>query len=163
MDLVVQGDELDIDLEDVNKEDILTICYTSGTTGDPKGALLSHRSIISNLASPDFLGVKMTPNDVHYSYLPLAHVLERNITFFCIKSGMRIGYYQGDITKIKDDLATLQPSLFITVPRLLNRFYDLMMSGIRQQTGFKKNLIDWAISTKTTNFNSTGMTYYFYW
>ena len=67
-----------------------------------------------------------------------------------------MGYYQGDITKIKEDLAILRPTYFASVPRLLNRFYDLMQAGINQQTGLKKMIASWGISAKTKKLNKSG-------
>lgn len=156
LDLAEEGDKLEIDLESPTKDDILTICYTSGTTGDPKGVLSTHLNMISTLGGAERIGIELSTNDVHYSYLPLAHVFERMMQMLSIAGGARIGFYQGDITKIKDDLETLKPTIFASVPRLLNRFQDLMMEGIKNQKGLKKTLINWGINAKTKSVNNSG-------
>lgn len=156
LNLAEEGEKIDVELENPEPDDIFTICYTSGTTGNPKGVLSTHRNICATLGGCERLEVICNEDDVHYSYLPLAHVFERMVHLCFATGGGRIGYYQGDITKIKDDLAVLRPTYFASVPRLLNRFYDLMQAGIRQQAGLKKTLIDWAISTKTSRLEGSG-------
>lgn len=156
MDLAEEGDKYEIELESPSADSIFTLGYTSGTTGDPKGVLSSHGNMVATLGGCARAGVKLYPRDVHYSYLPLAHVFERVVTTICLSEGARIGYYQGDITKIRDDLSQLKPTIFPSVPRLLNRFYDLMMAGINQQTGFKKTLVNWGIKSKMSNVDSSG-------
>ena len=154
--LAEQGEKLEIELDSATKDSIFTICYTSGTTGDPKGVLCTHQNMVSTIGGCKRTGVSLSPKDVHYSYLPLAHVFERVVTSICLSEGARIGYYQGDITKIRDDLSQLKPTIFASVPRLLNRFYDLMMAGIKQQTGFKKFLVNWGIKSKSSNVDKSG-------
>uniref|UniRef100_A0A3Q0SXS3 Long-chain-fatty-acid--CoA ligase n=1 Tax=Amphilophus citrinellus TaxID=61819 RepID=A0A3Q0SXS3_AMPCI len=108
-------------------EDMAVICFTSGTTGKPKGAMLTHGNIVSNCSSV----IKITetscpvrPSDVHLSYLPLAHMFERVVQGVMLLHGARIGYFQGDIRRLSDDLKALKPTVFPVVPRLLNRMYD---------------------------------------
>jgi len=151
-----QGETVEVELENPKGDDIFTICYTSGTTGNPKGVLSTHRNFCATLGGCELIGVICREDDIHYSYLPLAHVFERLMHLCFVTGGGRIGYYQGDISKIKDDLATLRPTYFASVPRLLNRFYDLMQAGIKQQSGLKKTLIDWGISSKQNKLDSSG-------
>ncbi|XP_054454092.1 long-chain-fatty-acid--CoA ligase 1-like [Anoplopoma fimbria] len=108
-------------------EDMALICFTSGTTGNPKGAMLTHRNVVSNCSA----FIKMTevscpllPSDVHISFLPLAHMFERVVQGVMIVHGARIGFFQGDIRLLSDDLNALKPTVFPVVPRLLNRMYD---------------------------------------
>ncbi|XP_051505874.1 long-chain-fatty-acid--CoA ligase 1-like [Myxocyprinus asiaticus] len=108
-------------------DDLALICFTSGTTGNPKGAMLTHKNIVSNTAA--FLKVTQSscpldPQDAHISYLPLAHMFERVVQGVTLLHGARIGYFQGDIRALMDDLTTLKPTIFPVVPRLLNRMYD---------------------------------------
>ena len=89
-------------------DDIYMFCYTSGTTGDPKAAMLTHRNLVS-AASATFSvgGISFGPGDVTISYLPLAHSFEKVLfTTTCI-CGMAIGYYSGDPLKLLDDLKAL--------------------------------------------------------
>uniref|UniRef100_A0A8C6UR35 Long-chain-fatty-acid--CoA ligase n=1 Tax=Neogobius melanostomus TaxID=47308 RepID=A0A8C6UR35_9GOBI len=101
-------------------DDLAIICFTSGTTGNPKGAMLTHCNIVSNLSS----FIKTSSDDVMVSFLPLAHMFERVVEGVMLVHGARIGFFQGDIKLLMDDLATLKPTVFAVVPRLLNRMYD---------------------------------------
>lgn len=93
-----------------------TLCYTSGTTGDPKGAMLSHYNILTEIAALRKLGIDITSEDWHLSYLPLAHVFERAISMFLLAVGGSIGYFAGDVFKLKDDMIALKPTFFPSVP-----------------------------------------------
>lgn len=143
-------------------DDIFTITYTSGTTGNSKGVITTHLNLISNIASALEI---FCPNetDTHISYLPLAHIYERYLLHACTFKGSAIGFYRGDPLKLKDDLALLRPTIFAAVPRVLNRFYDLINSNLSKQTGLKAKLIKKAIKKKLQNLRTTGaVTHGFY-
>ncbi|KAF6316803.1 acyl-CoA synthetase long chain family member 5 [Rhinolophus ferrumequinum] len=130
-------------------EDLGLICFTSGTTGNPKGAMITHENVISNSAA--FLRCveytfEPTPEDVTISYLPLAHMFERIVQFVVYSCGAKVGFFQGDIRLLPDDMKTLQPTVFPVVPRLLNRIYDKVQNEAK--TPFKKFLLNLAISSK---------------
>ncbi|PPE02342.1 hypothetical protein GOBAR_DD00676 [Gossypium barbadense] len=103
-------------------DDVATICYTSGTTGTPKGVVLTHGNLIANAAGCS-TGTKFYPSDVYISYLPLAHIYERAYQVALLYFGVAVGFYQGDNMKLMDDLVALQPTIFCSVPRLYNRIY----------------------------------------
>lgn len=138
---------------------INTICYTSGTTGTPKGAILTHGNFMGMAgALKDVFAANNLhwgPEDAHISYLPYAHVLERVVTELFVALGCRIGYYRGDTLKIVDDVKDLQPTIFISVPRLLNRVFEKVSDTLSKQTGLKKALIDRAFEAKKARFNAT--------
>jgi long-chain acyl-CoA synthetase len=98
-------------------DDVATFCYTSGTTGAPKGAMLTHGNIVAALTGACAAGVALTADDVHLSYLPLAHMFERLVQAAVWLGGGRVGFYQGNTLKLTDDLKTLRPTLFPAVPR----------------------------------------------
>ncbi|GAA6222628.1 long-chain-fatty-acid--CoA ligase 1-like isoform X2 [Lates japonicus] len=130
-------------------EDMAVICFTSGTTGNPKGAMLTHGNIVSNCSA----FIKMTefsctfsPSDVHISYLPLAHMFERVVQGVMLVHGARIGFFQGDIRRLPDDLNTLKPTVFPVVPRLLNRMYDKIFG--QANTSLKRWLLGFAYRRK---------------
>ncbi|KAF9360084.1 hypothetical protein BGX34_007964 [Mortierella sp. NVP85] len=135
------------------EDDIATICYTSGTTGTPKGAVLTHKNFVATIASFRTLakhGKFFQPSnaDCHISYLPLAHVFERLCQAVMISGSTRIGYYQGDTLKLLDDVVELQPTIFVSVPRLFNRIYDKVMAGVKAKGGLAASLFNYAYNSK---------------
>ncbi|CAN6374047.1 unnamed protein product [Urochloa humidicola] len=128
-------------------DDIATICYTSGTTGTPKGAVLSHENLIANVAGSS-LGIRFYPSDVYISYLPLAHIYERANQVALLHYGVAIGFYQGDNLKLMDDLAVLRPTVFASVPRLYNRIYAAITNAVKESGGLKERLFHAAYNAK---------------
>ena len=156
--LIEEGKDITVKLPNPHRDSIYTICYTSGTTGDPKGVKLSHINLICPGAGLIKVDIQIYHSDVHLSYLPLAHVMERVVIVTLTGRGAKIGFYQGDVLKLKDDLAALKPTIFVSVPRLFNRFYDGMMAKINEQSGLKKKFANWAISRKLNNLEKSGST-----
>eukprot|EP00397_Hematodinium_sp_SG-2012_P013735 GEMP01013956.1.p1 GENE.GEMP01013956.1~~GEMP01013956.1.p1 ORF type:complete len:573 (+),score=115.09 GEMP01013956.1:442-2160(+) len=128
--------------------DIASFCYTSGTTGDPKGALITHENFVSNYAAGRRAGLNTFPDDIHLSYLPLPHMFERMVCYTITNAGACIGFYQGDTLKIVEDLNALRPTIFPSVPRLLNRIHDRLIMGVNEAGGMKKTLFDKALAAK---------------
>ncbi|VDM47326.1 unnamed protein product [Toxocara canis] len=122
-------------------EDLSTVCYTSGTTGMPKGVMLTHANVIAATTCLRFIvNVDVNTEDVMISYLPLAHMYERMLECACFQVGGRIGYFSGDIRTLADDAKQLRPTVFPLVPRVLNRIYDkvafiTMFSGLQNKKG----------------------------
>lgn len=134
-------------LKPPSPKDIMTFCYTSGTTGDPKGALITHEGIVSGVSSiTDYIPASV--EEVHLSYLPLPHIFERMVQVSIVRSGARIGFYQGDTLKIIEDLQALRPTVFPSVPRLLNRIYDKLQAQIKEAGGLKEKLFNMAYASK---------------
>lgn len=142
-------------------DDVFTICFTSGTTGPPKGAMITHANAIASISSALFIfkahtklknpspGVQLIPGqECHISYLPLAHIFERIMFASLIVIGTRIGFYQGDLTKLLDDVQALKPTVFVSVPRLLNRLHSRILSSVDSKGGFAKWLFLAALKTK---------------
>lgn len=128
--------------------DIAVICYTSGTTGNPKGAVLTHRNMVADASAANFGGLNINRDDVHLSYLPLAHVFEQLVQTVLFMEGAQIGFFQGDTLKILDDIKALRPTLFPSVPRLFNRIYDKIMGGVAEAGGVKAAIFHQAFATK---------------
>uniref|UniRef100_A0A061RWH7 Long-chain acyl-CoA synthetase n=1 Tax=Tetraselmis sp. GSL018 TaxID=582737 RepID=A0A061RWH7_9CHLO len=128
-------------------EDIATICYTSGTTGVPKGAVLTHANLIANSAA-SAPTMDLGPGDRHMSYLPLAHIYERVSLVSVIYCGCAVGFYSGDVQTLLDDMAELQPTLFLSVPRLYNRIYDGVMAQVSSGSAVARALFRAAYASK---------------
>ena len=137
-------------------ESIFTICYTSGTTGRTKGALIRHSNMIATMSGLSDRNFVFKPEDVHLSYLPLAHIMERTMIHHFSIFGMSIGFYQGEILKIKEDLTELKPTLFVSVPSLFNRFHDIISQQLVEFTGVKKLLADRAVAGKMFYYRTQG-------
>lgn len=136
-------------------DDVATICYTSGTTGDPKGAMLTHGNIVADYSSADILlsasnqtSFQFGPEDYHISYLPLAHMFERVVQAWLTSRGAHIGFFRGDIKTLTQDIAALRPTIFPSVPRLLNRMFDKVMAGVQSASPLKKFLFNTALNAK---------------
>ncbi len=126
----------------IGYKDLATIIYTSGTTGRPKGVMLSHENIVSNVLA----SVLCLPPQKHMralSFLPLNHIFERMISYFYMYTGTAI-YYAENMDTIGDNLKEVKPDIFTTVPRLLEKVYDKIMAKGAEQKGIKKTLFFWA-------------------
>ena len=128
----------------IKTEDAVTIIYTSGTTGVPKGVVLSHQNIVSNVlaSSPCF---PPGENMKSLSFLPLNHIFERMVTYLYLFNFTSI-YYAESLETIGENLKEVQPDMFTTVPRLLEKVYDKIMEKGNEQTGMKRKLFFWAHS-----------------
>jgi len=142
-------------IENVTADSTFTFSYTSGTTGKPKGAMLTHGNLVSVVTNAVY-ALDLTENDVYLSYLPLAHILEKIIMIGMIYHGCSIGFYGGDVQKLKDDMVILKPTVFVTVPRLLLRLHDVIKSGIEKLKGCKKSLAGKAIIKKLRALQQKG-------
>ena len=138
-----------------------TIIYTSGTTGFPKGVMLSHRNIVSNVEN----GKKSFPFSDNVegrtlSFLPLNHIFERLASYIFMSSGHSI-YFAESMESIGDNLKEVKPTVFCTVPRLLEKVYEKIMAKGTELTGVKKQLFFWAVdlANKYDNLNSGGLSY----
>lgn len=136
-------------------EDLAVICFTSGTTGNPKGALITHRNLVSDCSAFVKIAestVSPSPDDTLISFLPLAHMFETVVEFVMLCHGAKIGFFQGDIRLLMDDLKVLQPTVFPVVPRLLNRMFDRIFA--QANTTLKQWLLDFASKRKEAELRS---------
>ncbi|KAK2372042.1 long chain acyl-CoA synthetase [Trifolium repens] len=149
------GESQSFDLPIKKRSDICTIMYTSGTTGDPKGVLISNQSIITLLAGVkrllETVDEKLGEKDVYLSYLPLAHIFDRVIEEAFIWHGGSIGFWRGDVKLLIEDLGELKPTIFCAVPRVLDRVYSGLTQKISTGGFLKKTLFNFAYSYKLNN------------
>lgn len=127
----------------IKPEDMMTILYTSGTTGTPKGVMISHHNLISNVKACQFLA----PFQLHWralSFLPLNHVYERMISMLYLYKSVSIYYAEG-IETIGDNLKEIKPQMFVSVPRLIERVYEKITATGEKLTGFKRKIFDWSL------------------
>lgn len=126
----------------VAASDLLTLIYTSGTTGDPKGVMLTHKNIVSNMLSCESL----LPEGLEkaLSFLPLCHIFERMVSYLYLYKGISI-YYAQSIETIADNIKEVRPHVFTTVPRLLEKVYDKIVAKGADLGGVKKALFYWAL------------------
>lgn len=122
--------------------DICTIMYTSGTSGFPKGVILTHDNIATNIRGVDLFMEqfedKMTVDDVYISFLPLAHILDRIIEEYFFHKGASVGYYHGDLNALGEDLMELKPTFLAGVPRVFERIHEGVMKVLNELNPFRR-------------------------
>ena len=134
-------------------EDIVTINYTSGTTGNPKGVTLTHANAVA-AASASLCTCEQGKNDMICSYLPLAHIYQRVTEHSALWAGISIGYFHGNILELVEDIKLLRPTAFISVPRLYNRFGGAIKAQTVQQPGVKGAMSRRIVSAKLANLRN---------
>jgi long-chain acyl-CoA synthetase len=136
-------DVVDERLAAIEPDSVATLIYTSGTTGEPKGVMLSHTNIVSNVidcgASYDF-----SPDDSCLSVLPLSHIFERSAMYLYIANGIAV-HYAESIERVPDNLAEVRPTILVGVPRIFEKVYAKAKLRAAVSGGVKERIFDWAI------------------
>lgn len=128
----------------IERDDLLTIISTSGTTGNPKGAMLTHENILSNIEGVSYF-IQIRPSDTNLSYLPVSHVLERTAGHYLpLYYGMTIAYAES-IDTIPDNLKEIRPTIFTSVPRLFEKIYTTIQEQINNSSPLKQKIFNWAL------------------
>jgi len=129
----------------IRPEDTATLLYTSGTTGEPKGVMLSHRNVLSNVEAC-LQVIPITGQDLHLSFLPLSHVFER-MAGWCLMLavGARVAYAQSMDT-IPQNMLEVRPTIMLGVPRFFEKLYGRIQEGVRTAPPLKRRLATWAIA-----------------
>ncbi|KAB8342702.1 hypothetical protein FH972_022302 [Carpinus fangiana] len=147
------GEKSSLALRPPQAEDIITINYTSGTTGAPKGVVLTHKNAVS-ATSASLIVAPQTKDNCAVSYLPLAHIYERVTEQTGLAAGTRIGFFHGNVLEIVDDMKLLKPTSFTSVPRLYNRFGSSIKAATTEAPGFRGTLSRHVVETKLANLNT---------
>jgi long-chain acyl-CoA synthetase len=137
-------DVVDDRKKQVNPIDLATIIYTSGTTGRPKGVMLSHQNIVSNVLDSSNRIPFQRGKSRALSFLPICHIYERMVTYIYQYYGVSI-YFGESIDKVSDNIKEIQPTVMTGVPRLIEKVYDKIIAKGSELTGLKKKLFFWAI------------------
>jgi len=138
-------DEVDARKAAVNPSELATLIYTSGTTGNPKGVMLSHDNIVSNVRCVNDL-LPLDPGDIALSFLPICHIFERSAAYSYAYSGINVVFTGTDnLGGESGDLRAVRPHFFTTVPRLLEKVYEKIYNKGLELTGAKKKLFFWAL------------------
>ncbi len=131
-------------LDIANEDDLCTIIYTSGTTGEPKGVMLTHKNIISNIRGAHEL-FSIGEKDIFLSFLPLCHIFERMAGYYTALSGGCTIAYAESIEKIAQNMTEIKPTLMTAVPRLFERMYSRIKRNVETQPEKKQKIFNWAI------------------
>ena len=132
--------------QNIERDQLLTIMNTSGTTGNPKGVMLTHGNILSNIEGVQFWVIELFPEDVSLSYLPLSHIFERLAGHYLpLSVGVTIGY-AGSIETIPDDLLEIKPTVLTSVPRLFEKVYTQVIDQINNSSKLKQKIFNWALA-----------------
>ena len=128
----------------VKSEDLATLIYTSGTTGRPKGVMLSHGNIVSNVLTSEESVPLTKGNDKALSFLPVCHIFERMILYLYQYCGVEIYFAEG-VEKLVENAQEIKPHVLTAVPRLYEKIYDSIVLKGQELTGIKKKLFFWAV------------------
>jgi long-chain acyl-CoA synthetase len=131
--------------DSVRPTDLASLVYTSGTTGDPKGTMLSHKNFAAAIGTAE-MWFPVKPTDTFLSFLPLCHVFERVTHYLSLSLGTHT-YYAESIFKVKDNLTEVRPSIMQSVPRLFETIHERVMDTLSKAPHSKKKLAHWALET----------------
>ncbi|HTV02091.1 MAG TPA: long-chain fatty acid--CoA ligase, partial [Luteitalea sp.] len=131
----------------VQPDDLLTVIYTSGTTGEPKGVMLTHENMLSNIRAVVPVLV-LTPQDVALSYLPLSHVFERLVTYLYLYEGVTVCHAES-IDTLARDLQFARPTVMTGVPRVYEKLHGRIRDAVSNGPAFRRRLFDWALKVGT--------------
>lgn len=142
-DWLKNAENIDLKPVEINPEDLAAIVYTSGTTGKPKGVMLTHNNIVSNVKSFTQV-IEVTSEDVFLSFLPFSHTFERTVTFyFTMFKGAEVGFARS-VLKLAEDLKIIRPTIFVAVPRVFEQFHNKIKSAFKNKGALAASLADQA-------------------
>ena len=144
-------------LDPAKPETICTICYTSGTTGFPKGAMVTHAALESTINCMDHTGFEYFENDIYLSFLPYAHIMETLIFALIMTHGRTFALYSGNPRKLTEDAQILKPTIMTSVPRIFQRVYEGIEKELSKQSKITQAIFQKAIEIKMKDYEQTGI------
>ena len=144
-------------LEPAKPETICTICYTSGTTGNPKGAMVTHEALESTINCMDHTGFEYFENDIYLSFLPYAHIMETLIFALIMTHGRTFALYSGNPRNLTEDAQILRPTIMTSVPRIFQRIFEGIQKEISKQSKLTQTIFNKAIELKIKDFKESGI------
>ena len=152
-----KNDGKNIILEPAKPETICTICYTSGTTGNPKGAMVTHEALESTINCMDHTGFEYFENDIYLSFLPYAHIMETLIFALIMTHGRTFALYSGNPRNLTEDAQILRPTIMTSVPRIFQRIFEGIQKEISKQSKLTQTIFNKAIELKIKDFKESGI------
>lgn len=134
-------------IDAVEPDDLLTLIYTSGTTGEPKGVMLTHENVLSNLRAVVPV-LDLQPQDVALSYLPLSHVFERMVTYLYLHEGLSVCHAES-LDTLARDLQLVRPTVMTGVPRVYEKLHGRILDVVATAPAFRRRIFDWAVRVGT--------------
>ena len=150
-----EGDN--IILNPAKPESICTICYTSGTTGNPKGAMVSHQALESTIDCMDHTGFVYYKDDIYLSFLPYAHIMETLIFALIMTHGRTFALYSGNPRNLVEDAQLCHPTIMTAVPRVVQRIHSEIKNNLKKESKLTQNIFNMALNQKIKNFKETGI------
>jgi len=143
----------------IHEDDLATIIYTSGTTGDPKGVMLSHKNMVSNIKATISL-VPINNGNRTLSFLPMSHVFERMVTYTYMAVGASV-YYAERRETVAENIKEVRPHYFASVPRFLEKVYDSIIEKGNERGKLTRKILNWAIRVGERYDGKMGLLYFF--
>ncbi|GIX65823.1 fatty acyl-CoA synthetase 3 [Babesia caballi] len=166
-DLAEMGKSKPLPISPAHPDTLALISYTSGTSGTPKGVMLTQQNITDLIIVTSVTHVEKfypdNPMERHISYLPMAHLFEKNFVNTVYYFGGCIGLYSGDIKKLLDDVQELKPTFFLGVPRLFQRIHDKVMGGVDNKSAIVRFLFRTGLAAKINRINNSGIYSHGFW
>ncbi|HDP23930.1 MAG TPA: long-chain fatty acid--CoA ligase [Deltaproteobacteria bacterium] len=150
--IAVAPEEFDKRINAIKPEDLATLIYTSGTTGNPKGVMLSHKNILTNVQQfVDGVPKILEEHQIVTSFLPLSHAFERAVTYYCdVYAGNTVAFVRS-LETVLEDFTAVRPTMIATVPRLLEKIHAGILQKVSLASPVKKALFNWAVNTGKKN------------
>ena len=137
-------------------DDVFLICYTSGTMDNPKGAMVTEKTLLLATNVMYTIGYNLSESDSILSFLPLAHIMEQIILSLCLVYGSKTGFFSGNINRLVEDMQVLKPTYFCAVPRVFEKIYNTIKEKINKKGPIVKKLFNAALKLKISNYEKYG-------